>query len=213
MKTFSIREALRTGWNVVKNNLWFAVSTSFIYFIFSINPRSKDGWSIALMLGLIGLVFLLLYIRTIVHMGYLKTYLKLLDGVRPRVREIFAHIHPFWRYVWSVVLFALRVFLGFLLLIVPGIIWAIKFQFMPILTLDKGLGAVDAMRESARMTEGQKWHLFKLGIVIFLLNILGFLCLGVGALITMPLTTLMHLYVYRQLSLEDGQNMAQPQTL
>jgi len=215
MKTFSIKESIKTSWEIVKKSFWFVVGTTFIYllFNFNINFSAKSGglggemsdYSVTTLL-LVACIFLaivvfLWFLRTIVQIGYYRIYLKLLDGIKPSFRELFSNSQPFWRYVGSTILYGLRILLGFVLLIVPGIIWGIKFQFMPILTVDKGLRPVEAMRESARMTEGHKWHLFKFGLVIMAINLLGLICFGVGILVTIPLSYLAHLYVYRKLSL------------
>lgn len=220
MKNFSIKESFKVSWEIVKKNFWFAVGTTFVYLLLNSNfdfGNNEQNWqwpdySVATWV-LIGAGVLLLFaclwvIRTIVQIGYYRVYLHLLDGNKPRFSELFTHRHPFWRYVGSMILYCLRVFVGFLLLIVPGIIWAIKFQFMPVLTVDKGLGPIEAMKESARMTEGHKWHLFKFALAVLGINILGFLCFIVGVLVTVPLTTLAFLHVYKKLSLQDDSLVA-----
>lgn len=212
MKTFSTKESLRIGWRIVKSNLWFAMGTTLVYLIFNMDLSGKfdgrENWvpdmDASAMISFIALAlaaFILFWlIRTLVQIGYYKINLKLLDGSKPLFKELFTNRTYFWRYVGTTILFGLRVFLGFILLVVPGIIWAIKFQFMPVLTVDRGLRPVEAMRESARMTEGHKWHLFKFGLAALGVNLLGLLCLGVGLLVTVPLTTLAYLHVYRSLS-------------
>lgn len=211
MNPFSIKEALKTSWEIVKKNLWFVVGTTFVYLLLNANSSSdgsKGEWQLPhssvttwiLIIGSVLVVAVALWIlRTIVQIGYFRIYLKLLDGIRPNFKELFAHHHPFWRYVGSMILYCLRVLLGFILFVVPGIIWAIKFQFMLVLTVDKGLGPVEAMRESARMTDGHKWQLFKFALVVLVVNLLGLACFIVGILVTVPLTTLAHLYIYRKL--------------
>jgi len=211
MKTFSIREALKTGWEIIKNNLLFVIGTSFVYMIFNTNLGYRNwveeggdlsgGLDPMVLIPAIAIAIVFAVIQTIVQIGYYRIYLKLIDaGEKSKFSELFTNFHPFFRYIGTTLLYCVRVFLGFILLIVPGIIWAIKFQFMPLLTIDKGLKPLEAMKESARMTEGHKWHLFKFGIVVMVVNILGFLCFVVGILITAPLTTLAYLHIYRKLS-------------
>jgi len=212
MKTFSIKEALTQGWEILKKHFWFVIGTTFIYSLFNINfnlSGDNKEWSVpdvsmpllVLVIGVIVLVAIVFWIlQTIVQIGYYRIYLKLLEGgERPKFGELFSNRKPFWRYVGSTILYCLRVFVGFLLLIIPGIIWALKFQFMPILTVDKGLKPTEAMKESARMTEGHKWHLFKFWAFIIALNFLGFVCLFVGLLVTIPVSTLAYLHIYKKL--------------
>jgi len=41
---------------------------------------------------------------------------------------------------------------GLISLIVPGIIWAIKYMFIPLLIVDKGMGVQETMTASDKMT-------------------------------------------------------------
>ncbi len=205
MNTFSIKEVIKNNWEIVKANLWFVVGTTLVYCIFnsSFNLKSEEEewvFSGIAFITAAGLGVILWVIGMIVQMGYLKIYLKLQSGVHSEFKELFTHYQPFWRYLGSMILYCLRVFVGLLLLIVPGIIWAIKFQFMPALVIDKGMKPLEAMRESGRMTEGHKMHLFKFGLVALAINLLGLICLGVGLLVTIPLTTLAYIQIYRKLS-------------
>jgi uncharacterized membrane protein len=205
MKTFSIKEAIKTNWEVVKANFWFVVGTTFVYFLFNSSfeiggEDAESAFSKVTLVALIVLGIIFWVVGTIVQMGYTKIYLKLHGGERSKFKELFTYYHLFWRYVGAMILYCLRVFLGFILLVVPGVIWGIKFQFMPILVLDKGMGPVEAMRESGKMTEGHKWHLLKFGLVVAGINIIGFLCFVVGLLVTVPLTVLAHIHIYRKLS-------------
>ncbi len=58
---------------------------------------------------------------------------------------------------------------------------------------------MEAFRESARMTDGQKGQLFLFGLVIALFNLAGALCLLVGLLFTIPASMMAMAYVYRKL--------------
>src|SRR5882724_6353863 len=109
MKIFSIKEAVGTGWGIVKNHLWFSVGTTLIYLIFNYNSRLPKNSVLpnTMLLGLFALMVLLYFVKIIVQIGFIKTYLKLLDGVKPSVRELFSHVHPFWRYVGSIILLGL----------------------------------------------------------------------------------------------------------
>jgi uncharacterized membrane protein len=84
-------------------------------------------------------------------------------------------------------------------LIVPGIIWAIKYFPMLYLVVDKGKGPAEAFSESATLTQGVKGQLFLLGILFFFINLLGFTALFVGLLVTVPMTMLASAYIYRHL--------------
>ena len=56
---------------------------------------------------------------------------------------------------------SLLIFIGFLLFIVPGVIWSIKYMFSFFILLDQNCGPVEAMKRSSKLTSGYKGTLFK----------------------------------------------------
>jgi len=64
------------------------------------------------------------------------------------------------------------VFVGFLLLIIPGVYWSLKYGQYRMLIVDKNLGIFESIKESGRITEGYKMKIlvvsFALGGLMFL---------------------------------------------
>ena len=85
------------------------------------------------------------------------------------------------------------------MLIIPGIIWGIKFQFFSYFIVDKGLGPIEALKRSSTITKGAKWDLFLFGLLVWLINLLGALCLLVGLFATIPTTGVAMAFVYHKL--------------
>jgi uncharacterized membrane protein len=82
----------------------------------------------------------------------------------------------------------LFIFLGFLLLIIPGIYLSISYTFAIQFAVDWDLGFFDAL-ETSRKLVSKKWiEVFVLLLVIGLMNIAGALLLGLGLLVTIPLS-------------------------
>ena len=70
---------------------------------------------------------------------------------------------------------------GFILLIIPGIIAALMFsQVFFIMGEDKEIQAYDALVDSLNMMKGYKWKLFKIWLRLFGLSILCIFTLGIG---------------------------------
>ncbi|MDD3927355.1 MAG: DUF975 family protein [bacterium] len=202
-KNFSMGEAVGFGWDKVKSNLGFFAVLALIYiayavlnsFIQKIDDRALSG-----VLTIASYV-----VSMIAGIGYLKILLKLTDGEKPEYEDLWSHASLFWRYLGGSILFILIVMLGTVLLVVPGIIWAIKYGFVPYLIVDKGMRPVEALKASAVITEGARWQLFLFGFVLLGVEILGFLALGVGIFLAIPVMYLASIYVYRQLSKEPEQ--------
>jgi uncharacterized membrane protein len=106
---------------------------------------------------------------------------------------------PFWRFLGAQILLAIILIVGFLLLIVPGVIAAVGLGFSPYLVVDRAKGPIEALKESWRITKGHKWQLFLLGLVIIGINILGLLALVVGLLVSIPVSWLAVTHAYRTL--------------
>ena len=111
---------------------------------------------------------------------------------------------PFWRFLGAYILVMIIIFVGLLLLVVPGVIAALGLCFVLYLVIDRGAGPINALQESWRITKGSKWQLFLLFLVFFGLNLLGLLLLVVGILVTFPVTLLALTHAYRILSCQAG---------
>jgi len=65
---------------------------------------------------------------------------------------------------------------GFVLLVVPGIVWALMFSFAPIVVLDRAsdgraaskIGVIEAMKRSKDLTEGYRGTLFGISLLLIL---------------------------------------------
>jgi len=90
------------------------------------------------------------------------------------------------------------------LLIIPGIIWAIKFYFFSYLIVDKGLGPIEALKRSSAITDGSKWDLFLLGLLLFGINLIGAIPFFLGWFVTIPISMVATAFVYRKLLSETG---------
>lgn len=197
-----IKSTLSQAWELFKKHWKFLLLVTVISWIFQGLPRSfekhdlySQSWLILAVLSLA-----LSALNLVIDIGLTKVYLKIVDRESAKLEDLFVHYKLFWKFLAGSILYGLIVVSGLFLLIVPGIIWAIKFQFYSYLIVDKNLGPIEALRQSSNMTQGKKWQILKFDLVIGLLNILGILALIVGLLITIPVTTLGFTLLYRKLS-------------
>src|SRR4030067_690356 len=69
-------------------------------------------------------------VSLVVSVGAIRISLRLHDGGSASVRDLFAVDGPlFWRYFLASVLYSLIVAVGFILLIVPGVIFSVRYVF------------------------------------------------------------------------------------
>ena len=135
----------------------------------------------------------------IIVMGVIKICLRFCDGEKGEFSDLLSCYPLFFKYLVGSILYVLIVAVGLILLIIPGIVWAIKFYFFDYLIVDEGLGPVDALEKSSEITRGVKWDLFIFGILLCIINLMGFLCLVVGLFVTIPVTMVAIAFAYRKL--------------
>jgi len=98
------------------------------------------------------------------------------------------------------ILVGLAIGIGFVLLIVPGILAMLFFMFSTVIVIDRDLGPIEAMKESMRIGRGCRWSLLGLVVLLALIVFVGMLALFVGLLVAMPVATLAFIHAYRVLS-------------
>jgi hypothetical protein len=106
--------------------------------------------------------------------------LKAIRGESFNVNEIFFAYRRTLQIVLANVLVGVIVGLGFVMLIIPGIIFACKLSMVPYLVMDKNMEAVEAVRTSWNITKGHSWTIFGMGVLSFFLAIGGLILLIVG---------------------------------
>ncbi|KAA3618713.1 MAG: hypothetical protein DWQ05_07045 [Calditrichaeota bacterium] len=196
---FSIGDAFRHGWDKTLANLGFMIA-AFVLVIFvyialaSAQYVLEDAVLLAFIIGLAGAV-----VGTVIEMGFFKIALKAYDDQPLDYGDLFAHFHLFFKYFAAAILYGLMVFIGFILLIIPGIMLAIQFYFSFYFIVDKELGPLEALDKSSAITRGARWDIFVFFLGIFILNIAGALVFLIGLFITIPMTLFATAYVYRKL--------------
>lgn len=81
----------------------------------------------------------------------------------------------------NLIVFAL-VLIGFVMLIIPGIIILCRLTFVSYLVMDKNMEAMKAVEESWRMTRGYGWTIFGMGVISIFVFIAGLLFCFVGVI-------------------------------
>jgi len=171
----------------------------------------NDGWDTAgfALLNVLAAVYAILVLPVIKY-GADWMYLLFMRDERPDVAEIFV---GFKKNYLNIILANLLVVaicgIGFVLLIVPGIIFACRLSFVTYLVMDKGLDPVAAIEKSWFMTRGHGWRIFGMFVISFFLIVIGFVLLffpGVFALLWVGAT---FASLYHAVDLEDQARLNQ----
>jgi len=205
-KYFNFTDVLSYGWRTMKANLWFFVGLGLALLIIAYIPTIIDITAAhflprpAFEILNIATTILAFVINIVLGIGMIKIALSFCDEQKPTIGTLFDAWGCFWRYVVATILYVLIILGGAILLIIPGIIWSIKYSLCYYFVIDKGLGPVQAIKASGRTTMGVKWQLFGFFILCGLINLLGVLCLLVGVFATYPTVIVATALVYRQLT-------------
>lgn len=204
-QSFSIKQVISESWAIVKKNLKFfvvlALATWAIQFIPSYVNSLVTNTTVGLIVSILSwLINSLVTISLIViTLGYLRAGKTTKD-------EVLEKLKYFGAYLLASIYYSLIVFVGIILLVVPGVIWALKYQFYGYLIIDKGLKPKEALAKSNEMTQGKLGKLFLFGLALLGVNLIGVLLLGIGLLVTIPISLLAVGKVYELLSDSSAKN-------
>lgn len=208
-KAFSIGDALRFGWEKYKERWLFWIGLLVIIILvgaaFNVvekmigggaeSPDARPG----LIASLLGLVVILanIYVQNRLNIGTTSIFLKAVHGGTPEYRDLLAKPYLFWRYLGASILFSIGIGIGLILLIVPGIYLMLRYGYYAAAMVDRDEGLMESFETSSRITEGQRLNLLLLGLALLAINVLGLIPFGLGLLITVPVSALAAIYVYR----------------
>ncbi|MGB4076488.1 MAG: hypothetical protein WBK28_02170 [Minisyncoccia bacterium] len=210
--TLSVQESFSFGWRTFKARPWIFVQAALVLIAISIvfnilgsllGAGAEADGGIALISVLLSLVLAVasLYVSiTVNNMGFMSFYLKAHDALSSVSLRDLWRPHPFWKFVLAIITLGVTVLVGLILLIVPGVIFSLMFFPTLYIVLERELGPIEAMKEAARMTKGNRWKLLLFGFAVLGINLVGALVLLVGLLVSIPVSMLATIHVYRTLA-------------
>jgi uncharacterized membrane protein len=189
--------AFRFGWERFKENAGPLVAAALAVFavnlVFNAVGSGLEGLA-ATVVGLASYV-----VSQLIAVGWIFMSLKVHDGKPITVGDLFTRTDLLLPYILASILFGIMFAVGLVLLIVPGIIVALVFGLYGYALVDRNLGVTEALRASADLTRGHRGELFVFGLAVIGLNLLGALALGIGLLVTAPVTVIAAARVFREL--------------
>lgn len=168
----------------------------------------KTGWGLFKQYptGFVGFCLLYLLIQAVLHsipylgavasfavstpllMGNFIVSAKLLHGQTPEFRDFFSGFQYFLPLLLLSLVAGLFIGLGTILLVIPGIYLLVAYMFASYLVVDRRLDFWPAMELSRRTVHPRWFGYFAFALLVMLLNLAGAIALGVGLLVTIPLS-------------------------
>jgi len=131
-------------------------------------------------------------------------YLRFMRNERANVADVFT---GFKKNYLNIILANLLVFaivgIGFVVFVIPGIIFACRLAFVRYLVMDKGLDPVAAIEKSWTMTRGHGWRIFGMYLLSIILVCVGLMLVLVGAVFAFMWIGSAFASLYHAVDLED----------
>ncbi len=197
-----VGSAFGNGWRQLWKYFLELCLIGIISFIIGI-PSGMGGWSQGATAGFLyflGWLYGFLVVSPVSY-GVSFTYLKASRGDSLEIKDMFEAFQTYWNAVLASLLVAVIVIIGFILLIVPGIVFACKLAFTPYLVIDRKMGVIEAVKGSWSMTGGHTWKVFLIGLLGFPICIVGLMCFGVGIIVSIMWITMAFASLYHAVSL------------
>jgi uncharacterized membrane protein len=196
---FRVSNALSYGCKAYRRNigpmLLLALIIVAVNLILSYAGGALDDVASQIALNLLSVI-----VGIILAMGLIRASLAVVQGDRPDAGMLL-RTEGFGSYFLAAIVFVVSAFLGLLLLIIPGIVVIVMWDFFGYVIVEAPTTrATDALRRSAAITKGHRRQLLGLGCILLALNFLGVLACGVGVIVTYGITAITLAYTYRTLS-------------
>ena len=195
-----VKSHFETGWRLFKSRAnVFVLSMLFLFLSWVVLEIAvvflhRLGFVVWLVLHL---AWLFLFSGMLVGLHVMA--LKSVDGEIPRIVDLFGSLERGPAYLLALSIYCLAVSGGLVLLIVPGIYLAIRYCLFAQVITDTSASALAALRKAAALAHGNWAPLGALFLIAFLLNIAGMALLGIGLIISFPVSLLAIAGFYRSL--------------
>ena len=209
---YSAPAAIGWGWRKFTENVGPILAAVVVIFGVSIalslvvglasgsNPFSPQGQrdvgAGTVVLGIV-LNILSTVVSIVLSAGFARATLDVADGGKFDFFGAFGRV-DIVKVVLTSLLVSLVVVLGFVALILPGIILLFLTYFATWAIVDDATGPVDAVKRSVKLVGSNLGSAILLAILSFLTLVLGFLALCVGILVAYPVVSLAAAYSYRR---------------
>ena len=176
------------------------------YLLMDANEEMGHGNDV---LGVIGLIYLILLTRPLMYGAFL-VYLRAVKNRRVVVKDMFDVSQNYLNVVLANLFVLVIVAVGTVLFIIPGIFLACRLSFTIFLVTDRKMEAVEAVKESWRLTAGHSWTILLIAMVAIPISILGLACFGIGIVGAMMWVGMAHASLYYAVTSSKGAGLQGP---
>jgi uncharacterized membrane protein len=146
-------------------------------------------------LAAIGIIYLVLITRPFKY-GAFFAFLNAVRDRQMKVKDMFDVLQNYLNAVLANLFVLVIIAIGTVFFVVPGIIFACRLSFTSFLVVERKMEAVEAVKESWRLTRGYSWTVFLIALLSIPIGILGLALFGVGVIAAMMWVGMAHASLY-----------------
>ena len=170
----------------------------------SFAPQLDIPVLIGICVAMLVYVAIMYVIASVVSVGYAEFNLDLVDGYTPRIRTLFSHFGQTKTAVVAGLMIFVRVLIGTIFFIIPGIIIAFKYACVYyIIAENPGISAKEALEKSKEVMWHNKWRYFCLSLSFIGWDLLSALTLGIASIWITPYRQAAFATFYREIVREQ----------
>ena len=188
---------------------WGAFKLHWSVFILSVLVLFAS-W-VCLELAVVALQRLGVAVNVLLHLAFLVLFsglmvglhgmaLQAIEGHSPTLSSLTGSLGRGPSYLLALWLYCTVVAAGLLLLVAPGVYLAVRYALFGQVLAAEQTSALDGLRAAGSLSQGRWWMLFRFLLVVAALNLAGAALLGLGLLVTFPVTLLATSSLYRTLA-------------
>lgn len=131
--------------------------------------------------------------------GFHQLALRAVEGKKPELSVLFGSLNRGPTFLLATFLYFIAVACGLVLLIAPGIYVAVRYALFGPIVATSSKPALECHSSAARLSHNRWWALFTFTALALILNLVGAALLGIGFLLTFPVSLLATSNFYRSL--------------
>lgn len=180
---------VQKGWEMFKGNIGEFIGFTLICFAASLVSSKMGGFGSLLFSA----------VAATLYAGYAIAAFRIMTGQELQFSDFFKGFNYFLPLFLAGLASGILVAVGLVMLILPGIYLAIGYMLATFLVIDHGMEFWQAMETSRKIITKNWFAFFVFAVVLFLVNVLGALALGVGLLVSAPVTACATAIAYKEI--------------
>jgi uncharacterized membrane protein len=186
--TLNVREYVEQAWNIFRQHVGEFIGFTLVIFVASaLSSRMNFAGS-----------FIISAVTTSFYAGYSIAAFRILSGQPFQFNDFFRGFNYFLPLFLAGLAGGFIVCIGFILFLLPGIYLAVCYMFTTFLIIDYRMEFWQAMETSRKIITKHWFAFFGFAFVLFLINLLGILALGIGTLVSIPVSACATAIAYKE---------------